>query len=78
MTLAEVLVKMDKTRAADLFPKIEVDATGDKSSVRRGFLELREAIPHAMKMSFVPYISWASQETWTRTRAPGSKRQHRL
>jgi len=56
LALAEVLVKMDKARAAELFPEIEVGATDEKASVRRGFLELLEAIPHAMKMEFVPYI----------------------
>ena len=56
-----------------MFPEIEVGATGDKASMRQGFLELLEAIPHAMKMDFVLYISWASQATWTRRRTPGSK-----
>jgi ATPase subunit of ABC transporter with duplicated ATPase domains len=56
LALAEVLLKMDKTRAAELFPEIEAGATDEKASVRRGFLELLEAIPHAMKMDFVPYI----------------------
>ena len=78
MALTEVLVEMDKTRAAELFPEIEVGATGDEASVRRGFSELLEAIPLATKMDFVPYISWASQATWIRTRTPGSKQQHRV
>mmetsp|Transcript_51568 Transcript_51568/g.111983 ORF Transcript_51568/g.111983 Transcript_51568/m.111983 type:complete len:1157 (+) Transcript_51568:87-3557(+) len=50
------LAEMDKTKQADLFPEIQVGAMDDKASVRRGFLELMEAMPHAMKMDFVPYI----------------------
>ena len=78
MAVTEALVKTDNTSAAELLEEIEVGATGDEASTRQGLCELREAIPLATKMDFVPYISWASQAKWTRTRTPGSKQQHRL
>mmetsp|Transcript_23976 Transcript_23976/g.74311 ORF Transcript_23976/g.74311 Transcript_23976/m.74311 type:complete len:1431 (+) Transcript_23976:76-4368(+) len=56
LALAEVFVKMDKGFAAELVPEIEVGATDEKASVRRGFLELLDTMPNAMKMDFVPYI----------------------
>jgi len=56
LALAEVFVKMDKTLGAELIPEIELGATDSKASVRRGFLELLDAMPNAMKMDFVPYI----------------------
>ena len=58
---------MDNTSAAELLPEIEAGATGDEASARQGLCELREAIPLATKRDFVPYISWASQATWTGT-----------
>lgn len=56
LALAEVLLKMDKTKAGDFFPEIELGATSDKASVSRGFLELLDTMPNAMKMDFVPFI----------------------
>jgi ATPase subunit of ABC transporter with duplicated ATPase domains len=56
LALAEVLLKMDKDIQAKLMPEIEAGAGDEKASVRRGFLELLEVMPHAMKMDFVPYI----------------------
>jgi len=47
---------MDKTLQAELMPEIEMGATDAKASVRRGFLELMDTMPHAIKMDFVPYI----------------------
>jgi ATPase subunit of ABC transporter with duplicated ATPase domains len=57
LALAEVFLKTDKAKAADLMPEIEIGAFSDKASVRRGFLELTDAMPNAMKMDFVPYIA---------------------
>merc|ERR1740130_871032 len=57
LALAEVLLKMDKSLMAKLVPEIELAAGDEKTTVRRGFLELLEVLPHAMKMEFVPYIT---------------------
>mmetsp|Transcript_45337 Transcript_45337/g.98578 ORF Transcript_45337/g.98578 Transcript_45337/m.98578 type:complete len:1420 (+) Transcript_45337:85-4344(+) len=57
LAIAEVLLKMDKTRQAELMPEITAGAVNEKASVRRGFLELADAMPNAMKMDFVPYIA---------------------
>jgi ATPase subunit of ABC transporter with duplicated ATPase domains len=57
LALAEVFNKMDKTMAAKLMPEIELGAQEEKKNVRRGFLELLETMPHALKMEFVPYIT---------------------
>eukprot|EP00930_Biecheleria_cincta_P045393 TRINITY_DN31293_c0_g2_i1.p1 TRINITY_DN31293_c0_g2~~TRINITY_DN31293_c0_g2_i1.p1 ORF type:complete len:1428 (+),score=369.05 TRINITY_DN31293_c0_g2_i1:76-4359(+) len=57
LALAEVLLKMRKDLSAKLMPEIQLGAADEKASVRRGFLELMEAMPHAMKMDFVPYIA---------------------
>jgi len=57
LALAEVLLKMDKTFAAELMPELEEGCTSDKASIRRGFLELMDTIPQAIKMDFVPYIA---------------------
>lgn len=56
LALAEVLLRMDKARAAELLPAIQLGCTDEKAAVKRGFLELAETMPHAMKMDFVPYI----------------------
>eukprot|EP00928_Gymnodinium_smaydae_P053482 TRINITY_DN3745_c0_g2_i1.p1 TRINITY_DN3745_c0_g2~~TRINITY_DN3745_c0_g2_i1.p1 ORF type:complete len:1423 (+),score=377.56 TRINITY_DN3745_c0_g2_i1:40-4308(+) len=57
LALSEVLLKMDKGLCAKLIPEIEKAAGDEKASVRRGFLEFLEALPHAMKMEFTPYIT---------------------
>mmetsp|Transcript_58848 Transcript_58848/g.140342 ORF Transcript_58848/g.140342 Transcript_58848/m.140342 type:complete len:1419 (-) Transcript_58848:107-4363(-) len=57
LALSEVLLKMNKADQAKLMPEIELAMTDEKPSVRRGFLELAENMPHAMKMDFVPYIA---------------------
>jgi ATPase subunit of ABC transporter with duplicated ATPase domains len=57
LALAEVLLKMDKTLVAKMTPEIEFGACDEKAGVRRGFLELLEVMPHAMKMQVVPYIT---------------------
>jgi len=57
LALAEVFLKMDKSLVAKMTPEIELGACDEKASVRRGFLELLECMPHAMKMQFVPYIT---------------------
>jgi ATPase subunit of ABC transporter with duplicated ATPase domains len=57
LALAEVFMKMEKELAAKLIPEIEQGARDEKKDIRRGFLELLETMPHAMKMDFVPYIT---------------------
>jgi len=57
LALAEVFFKMEKDLAAKLIPEIELGACDEKKNIRRGFLELLETMPHAMKMDFVPYIA---------------------
>lgn len=56
LAIAEVLLKSDKEKAAKLIPEIEAGLCDPKFSVRRGFLELADTMPNAMKMDFVPYI----------------------
>jgi len=56
LAIAEVLQKMDKEKAAELFPEIQAGGLDEKASVRRGFLELMDTMPQAMKMDYVPYI----------------------
>lgn len=56
LALAEVLMKMSKERAAELFPEIEAGCRDGKASIRRGMMELMDALPNSMKMDFVPYI----------------------
>merc|ERR1712066_1214250 len=48
---------MDKSLVAELMPEIQRGAMSEKPSVQRGFLELMETMPHAMKMDFAPYIA---------------------
>jgi len=57
LALSEALLKMDKGLAAQLIPYVELAADHEKLTVRRGFLEFLECLPHAMKMDFVPYIT---------------------
>eukprot|EP00927_Polykrikos_kofoidii_P000852 TRINITY_DN10324_c0_g1_i1.p1 TRINITY_DN10324_c0_g1~~TRINITY_DN10324_c0_g1_i1.p1 ORF type:complete len:1436 (-),score=300.37 TRINITY_DN10324_c0_g1_i1:244-4551(-) len=57
LALAEVFVKMDSAKAAALMPEVEAASLEEKPSVSRGFMEFMDAVPHAMKMDFVPYIS---------------------
>jgi ATPase subunit of ABC transporter with duplicated ATPase domains len=57
LAIAEVFSKMDKTSAEKLIPEIEVAAQDENPRIRRGFLELLDTMPHAMKMDFVPYIT---------------------
>lgn len=56
IALAEVLNKMDNAKILELTPEIQMGALEEKASVRRGFLELLDAMPNIMKMDFVPYI----------------------
>eukprot|EP00437_Effrenium_voratum_P030289 CAMPEP_0181409902 /NCGR_PEP_ID=MMETSP1110-20121109/7063_1 /TAXON_ID=174948 /ORGANISM="Symbiodinium sp., Strain CCMP421" /LENGTH=1412 /DNA_ID=CAMNT_0023532433 /DNA_START=36 /DNA_END=4271 /DNA_ORIENTATION=+ len=56
LALAETLFKMDKELAASFVGELQAGATDPKTSVRRGFLELMDTMPQAMKMDFVPYI----------------------
>lgn len=56
LALAEVLFKMEKPFAAALIPEILAGASADKHSSRKGFLELMDTMPQALKMDFVPYI----------------------
>jgi ATPase subunit of ABC transporter with duplicated ATPase domains len=56
LALAEVLLKMDKERAAELMPEIEKACIEIPNAKKRGFMELMEATPHAMKMDYVPFI----------------------
>jgi ATPase subunit of ABC transporter with duplicated ATPase domains len=57
LALAEVFLKMDTSKAGELVPEIEAGAMEENIKIRRGFMELLEAAPHAMKMLFVPYIA---------------------
>jgi len=57
LALAEVLLEMDAALVAKFTPEIELGACDEKASIRRGFLELMETMPHAMKMQFVPFIT---------------------
>merc|ERR1719329_1787816 len=56
LALAEVILKMEKPKAAELIPEILAGASAEKWSTRKGFLELMDTMPQAMKMDFVPYI----------------------
>ncbi|CAK9104629.1 unnamed protein product [Durusdinium trenchii] len=56
LALAETLVKMDKDLAATFIGELCAGATDAHWPVRRGFLELMDTMPQAMKMEFVPYI----------------------
>eukprot|EP00439_Symbiodinium_sp_Y106_P082736 s465_g22.t1 len=54
--LAEVFVRMEKAKLSQLIPEVQKGANDDKLAVRRGFLELMDTMPQAMKMDFVPFI----------------------
>jgi len=56
LALAEVMLKMDKTRAAEFMPEIELGGRDERVAIRRGYLELMDSMPNAMKMDFVPFI----------------------
>jgi len=56
LALAEVILKMEKPKTAELIPEILAGASAEKWSTRKGFLELMDTMPQAMKMDFVPYI----------------------
>jgi hypothetical protein len=56
LALAEVCVKMDKDKLQEMIPEIQLGARDEKWAVRRGFLELTDTMPAALKMDFVPYI----------------------
>lgn len=56
LALAETLLKMDKDLAATFTGELQAGATDSHWPVRRGFLELMDTMPQAMKMDFVPYI----------------------
>jgi len=57
LAISEVLLKMDQSLVPELMPEIEAGGIDAKGPVRRGFLELMDAMPHAMKMGFVPFIA---------------------
>ncbi|CAE7202660.1 HEF3 [Symbiodinium sp. CCMP2592] len=54
--LAEVFVRMEKAKLSQLIPEVQKGANDEKLAVRRGFLELMDTMPQAMKMDFVPFI----------------------
>eukprot|EP00434_Breviolum_minutum_P020469 symbB.v1.2.018050.t3/scaffold1425.1/size119490/8 len=54
--LAEVFVRMDKAKLSQFVPEVQKGANDENLTVRRGFLELMDTMPQAMKMDFVPYI----------------------
>ncbi|CAE7228817.1 HEF3 [Symbiodinium sp. CCMP2456] len=54
--LAEVFVRMEKAKLSQLLPEVQKGANDEKLAVRRGFLELMDTMPQAMKMDFVPFI----------------------
>ncbi|CAE7941575.1 ILA, partial [Symbiodinium necroappetens] len=56
LALAETLTKMDKELAATYIGELQAGASDAKWQVRRGFLELMDTMPQAMKMDFAPYI----------------------
>lgn len=56
LAIAEVFVKMDPTKASKFIPSLQAGAADPAWKVRRGFLELTDTMPLAMKMEFVPYI----------------------
>lgn len=59
LALSEVMTKMEKGNKANLdalLPEIQVAALNPKWSFKRGYLELMDNAPNAMKMAFVPYI----------------------
>ncbi|CAK9019299.1 Elongation factor 3B (EF-3B) (Homolog of EF-3) (Translation elongation factor 3B) [Durusdinium trenchii] len=56
MGLAEVFVRMEKAKLTQLMPEVQKGANEESVTVRRGFLELMDTMPQAMKMDFVPYI----------------------
>eukprot|EP00929_Paragymnodinium_shiwhaense_P117009 TRINITY_DN870_c0_g1_i12.p1 TRINITY_DN870_c0_g1~~TRINITY_DN870_c0_g1_i12.p1 ORF type:complete len:1414 (-),score=509.47 TRINITY_DN870_c0_g1_i12:580-4821(-) len=56
LAIAEVFLKMEKTKSEALMPEVHAAALSDKAGTRRGFLELMDAMPNAMKMDFVPYL----------------------
>lgn len=56
LALAETFLKTDKDLAESLICELQTGAADPKWSIRRGFLELMDTMPQAMKMDFVPYI----------------------
>lgn len=56
LAIAQVCLRMEKSRLPDFIPEIEMGARDDKIKVKSGFLELMDSMPQALKMDFVPYI----------------------
>eukprot|EP00933_Yihiella_yeosuensis_P030366 TRINITY_DN2400_c1_g1_i1.p1 TRINITY_DN2400_c1_g1~~TRINITY_DN2400_c1_g1_i1.p1 ORF type:complete len:1380 (-),score=484.60 TRINITY_DN2400_c1_g1_i1:425-4564(-) len=54
--LAEVFVRMAPAKLQELIPEIQKGSFEEKWNVRRGFLELMDTMPQALKMEFCPYI----------------------
>ncbi|CAJ1345754.1 unnamed protein product [Effrenium voratum] len=54
--LGEVFVRTEKAKLTQLVPEVQKGANHEDLTVRRGFLELMDTMPQAMKMDFVPYI----------------------
>ena len=50
------MIILGQARALEFVPELQVGATEERWSTRRGFLELMDTMPQALKMDFVPYI----------------------
>lgn len=60
LALAEVFVRMEKANKAALaalMPEIQTNALDPKWATKRGYLELMDATPQAMKMPFTSYLT---------------------
>jgi len=55
--VAEICVRMEKGKLNALVPEMELGARDEKWVIRRGFLELMDTMPQALKMDFVPFIA---------------------
>ena len=56
LALAEVFVRMNKVQVEEFIPELRAITADTSAAVRRGFLELFDCMPQAMKMEFVPFI----------------------
>ena len=48
---------MEASKLKQLIPELVKGSVDEKWSIRRGFLELMDTMPQAMKMDFVPFIT---------------------
>ena len=53
---AEVFVEVNKVHSEEFIPELRAATACTSATVRRGFLEMIDCMPQAMKMDFVPYI----------------------